>query len=150
MKKLCIVIIGLTAILALPLLAEDLKLGKPIVIESVTPISDILNQPDKYLGKDVRIEGEITAVCQAMGCWMNLRDSGTGQTIQVKVDDGVIVFPKDGKGRKAIAQGKLEKVAVSKEELQRQAMESGQKVDTSKITEGRTVYRIKAEGAVIK
>jgi len=85
-----------------------------------------------------------------MGCWINVKDASTSEVIQVKVDDGVIVFPKDGAGKKVVAQGKLEKVVVTKEELQHQAEESGKKVDTSKITGGKTTYRIKGEGAIIK
>ena len=149
MKKICIAILGIAALIALPLLAEEVKLGKPIAVKSATPIKDILSQPDKYLGKDVLIEGEITEVCQNMGCWINVKDASTSEVIQVKVDDGVIVFPKDGAGKKVVAQGKLEKVAVTKEELQHQAEESGKKVDTSKITGGKTIYRIKGEGAII-
>jgi len=150
MKKICIAILGIAALIALPLLAEEVKLGKPIAVKSATPIRDILSQPDKYLGKDVLIEGEITEVCQNMGCWINVKDASTSEVIQVKVDDGVIVFPKDGAGKKVVAQGKLEKVVVTKEELQHQAEESGKKVDTSKITGGKTTYRIKGEGAIIK
>jgi hypothetical protein len=149
MKKICIAILGIAALIALPLLAEEVKLGKPIAVKSATPIKDILSQPDKYLGKDVLIEGEITEVCQNMGCWINVKDASTSEVIQVKVDDGVIVFPKDGAGKKVVAQGKLEKVVVTKEELQHQAEESGKKVDTSKITGGKTIYRIKGEGAII-
>ena len=150
MKKVCVAILGVAVFLALPLLAEEVKLGKPIAVESATPIKDILSQPQKYLGKDVRIEGEITEVCQNMGCWINVKDASTSEVIQVKVDDGVIVFPKEGAGKKVIAQGKLEKVVVTKEELQHQAAESGKKIDISKITEGKTTYRIKGEGAIIK
>ncbi len=150
MRKICLVAIGVVLLAALPVLAEELKLGKPIAITSVTPIKDILSQPDKYLGKEVRIEGEIVEVCQNMGCWIHVKDASTNQTIQVKVNDGEIVFPKEGAGRKVIAQGKLEKVMVSKEELQHQALESGRKADSSKITEGKMIYRIRGEGAILK
>lgn len=154
MKKVCIAILGMAVLAALPLLAEEMRLGKPIAVKSATPIRDILSQPDKYLGKDVRIEGEITEVCQNMGCWINVKDASTNEIIQVKVNDGEIVFPKDGAGRKVVAQGKLEKLAMTKEQyiasLEHQAMESGRKVDTSKIVEGKTIFRIKGEGAIIR
>jgi hypothetical protein len=149
MKKSGMAILGIAALMAFPLLAAEMKLGGPIAITSATLIRDILSDPDKYLGRDVRIEGEITEVCQNMGCWINVRDASTNAGIQVKVNDGEIVFPKDGAGRKAIVQGKLEKVTVSKEELEHQAKESGKKVDISKIAGPKIVYRIKGEGAVI-
>ncbi len=150
MKKLVAANLAFALLAALPLLAGEIKLGKPVKIASPTPIKSILSQPDKYLGKDVRVEGEITEVCQNMGCWINIKDASTNDVIQIKVDDGVIVFPKDAAGKQVVAQGKVEKVAVSKEELERQAMESGRKVDTSRITAGKVVYRLKGEGAIIR
>jgi RecJ-like exonuclease len=150
MKIVGVAVLGMAVLSTLPLRAEELKLGKPISIESATPIKDILARPDQYLGKHVRIEGEIVEVCQNMGCWINIKQPGTNQIIQVKVNDGEIVFPKDGAGRMVIAQGKLERVLVSKEELQRQAEESGKRADPSAITEGKMIYRIKGEGAVVR
>ncbi len=150
MKKLVAANLGFALLAALTVLAGEIKLGKPVKITASTPIKTILSQPDKYLGKDVRVEGEITEVCQNMGCWITIKDASTNDVIQVKVDDGVIVFPKDAAGKQVVAQGKVEKVAVSKEELERQAMESGRKVDTSKIIAGKLVYRLKGEGAVIR
>jgi len=49
MKKICIAILGIAALIALPLLAEEVKLGKPIAVKSATPIKDILSQPDIYI-----------------------------------------------------------------------------------------------------
>jgi RecJ-like exonuclease len=110
------------------------KLGKPVDIQTVTPIKAIMETPDKYLGKDVKIEGEITKVCQMAGCWILVKDSSSPDPIMVKVDDGVIVFPKDGAGKKVVAQGKLEKVA---DEAQQEA---GSK----------SPYRLKGSGAVVQ
>ena len=110
------------------------KLGKPVDIDTVTPIKTIMENPDKYLGKEVKIEGEITKVCQMAGCWIMVKDSSSPDPIMVKVDDGVIVFPKDGAGKKVVAQGKLEKVA---DEAQQEA---GSK----------SPYRLKGSGAVVQ
>ncbi|HYK90922.1 MAG TPA: DUF4920 domain-containing protein [Acidobacteriota bacterium] len=150
MNKTRSAVLVITVLLAIPALADEMKLGKAVAIKSATPIKEILSQPDKYLGKDIRIDGEITEVCQNMGCWINVKDASTNESIQVKVDDGEIVFPKDGAGRKVAVQGKLEKVLVSKEELEHQAKESGRKVDPSKYSAGKLIYRIRGEGAVIQ
>jgi hypothetical protein len=135
-------------------MAAEIKLGAPIAIKDATTIRDLLATPDKYLGKNVRLEGEIVEVCQMMGCWIKLHDASSKEIIQVKVEDGVIVFPKDGAGKQASVQGKVEKLVLSKEEyvesLKHEAAEGGKKIDTSKITEGKTIYRIRGEGAVIK
>ena len=147
-------ILLMTLLLALPGWAAEMNLGKPIDVKKTTSIRELLTNPDQYLGKDVKIEGEITAVCQNMACWINVRDSSTAETITVKVNDGEIVFPKDGTGRKVVTQGRFEKIDMTKEQyvayLQHQAVESRTKVDTSNITAGKAVYRIKGSGAVIE
>ncbi len=144
----------ISVLLALPLHAAELNLGKPLDVQKTTTIKELLANPDKYLGKDVKVEGEITAVCQNMACWINVKDGSTPETITVKVNDGEIVFPKDGTGRKVVAQGKFEKIDMTREQyiayLQHQAVESGTRVDTSNVTAGRAVYRIKGSGAVIQ
>jgi hypothetical protein len=135
-------------------LAAEMNLGKPIDVKQTTTIKELLTNPDKYLGKDVKIEGEITAVCQNMACWINVKDGSTPETITVKVNDGEIVFPKDGAGRKVVAQGRFEKLDMTKEQyiayLQHQAIESHTKIDTSKISAAQAVYRIKGSGAMVQ
>ncbi len=150
MRRFFVAMLQTGLFLAIPLMAEELKLGKPIELTSSTTIKELLSRPGEYLGKDVRIEGEIVEVCQHMGCWINVRDASSDALIQVKVNDGEIVFPKNGSGKQVVVQGRLEKVLVSKEELQRQAIESGKKVDSASITEAKVIYRIKGDGAIVK
>jgi RecJ-like exonuclease len=134
MKKSCLLMLIGLLIVTYPLTAAEQKLGKPIDLKTTTPIKAILAEPEKYLGKEVRVEGEITQVCQMAGCWIMVKDASSSDPIMVKVDDGVIVFPKDGAGKKVVAQGKLEKVA---DEAQKEA---GSK----------SPYRLKGSGAVVQ
>ncbi len=138
----------------LPLMAGETKLGKPVSVTNPTPINEIMANPEKYLGKDVMIEGEITSVCQRQGCWIDVRDSSFPEPMRVKVNDGEIVFPKNSAGKKVAAQGTVEKLVYTKEQylqqLKHDEMESGKKADLSKVTGGVTVYRLKGQGAVIK
>jgi Domain of unknown function (DUF4920) len=140
--------------LSFTLVAAEIKLGKPVDVQAVTKVADLLAKPEQYIGKTVRIEGKITEVCQMMQCWIKVDDGSTKEPMQVKVDDGVITFPKDGAGKHAVAQGEFAKITMTKEEyisqLQREAKEKGKTADTSKITEGKTIYRINGTGAVIE
>jgi hypothetical protein len=137
-----------------PLLSADLKLGKSVDIQTPTAIRDILANPEKYVGKEVMIEGEIKAVCQMAGCWIDIKDSSSPEAMQVKVNDGEIVFPKDGAGKKVSAQGTVEKLVLDREayiaKLKHDEQESGKKADLSKVTGGVTIYRIKGKGAVVR
>ena len=139
---------------AMPLIAEELRLGKPIDVTSVTAIPDLLARPDAYVGKTVLIEGTITEVCQNMGCWINIKDTSSGEVLQIKVNDGDIVFPKESVGKKAVAQGTFTKQVMTRDRLaawlKHEAEESGKKFDPSTVKEGKTVYQIKGSGAVIR
>ena len=134
MKRVCCAILVMTVFAALLLVAGEQKLGQGVTLKTATPVKELLTKPEKYLGKDVMVEGEITQVCQMEGCWIMIKDASSSEPIMVKVDDGVIVFPKDGAGKKVAAQGKLEKVA---DEAQKEAGST-------------SAYRIKGTGAVLK
>lgn len=134
MKKSVCAILVLTLLVALPLIAAEKKLGKGVSIKTATPVKDILADPQKFLGKDVMVDGEMTQVCQMAGCWVMVKDASSEASIMVKVQDGVIVFPKDGAGKKIAVQGKLEKVA---DEAQQEAGST-------------SPYRIAGTGAILK
>lgn len=130
----------------------DRKLGAPLTNGDAMPLAMLLSAPDPYVGKTVQVKATVTEVCEAMGCWMNLTDDA-GHRLRVKVDDGVLVFPKDSVGKTAIAEGKLEKHVMTKQQViaagREEAQESGRKFDASKVKSGKTVYELAGSGAVI-
>ena len=92
--------------------AEPAKFGTGVSLETATPIARLVERPTAFEGKTIRVEGVVTAVCTQMGCWMALAAAGdaSGQTVMLKVDDGVIVFPVTAKGKRAVAEGVVERV----------------------------------------
>ena len=149
MKQTLIVLI-LTTSLAL---AAEVKLGKPLTLTESVSVDKLLAKPDDFVGKTVQVKGKVTEVCQMMGCWMLLGDPETGKTVKIKVDDGVIVFPKDAAGKMVIAEGKLVKLELTKEQViaraKHEAEEQKRKFDPSKIKSGETIYQIEGAGAVL-
>ena len=133
--------------------AGELKLGEPLTLKQQVPIAQLSAQPDAYVGKVVQVKGTVRDVCRKMGCWMELVDEASGKGVRIKVEDGVIVFPKEAICRTAIAEGKLAKLALSKEQALAQAKheaeENNRKFDPAAVTSGQTIYRIQAAGAVI-
>lgn len=120
--------------------------------EKVT-IEALIANPDRYVDKLVQVEGIVTDVCPKRGCWMNITSQAGEQTVRIKVDDGVIVFPLDAKGRHARAEGKFSYRKLSKEEsisyLQHIAEEKKQPFDPASVTSELTIYTLKGTGAVI-
>lgn len=127
--------------------------GEGVTGSDSTKISAILEDPEGYAGKVVRVRGKVIEVCQRMGCWMDIEDS-SGR-IQIKVDDGVIVFPTSAVGKESIAEGKVEILDLTKEQyagwLEHLAEEKGETFDPASV--GNPPYkivRIRGTGAEIE
>jgi hypothetical protein len=141
------------ALAALCLNAADQKVGKPITVKTPVTVDALLAKPAASVGKTVAVKGKVTEVCQAMGCWMNLVGE-SGKSIRVQVGhDGAIVFPKEGVGKMAIAEGKLEKTEMTKEEAiaaaKHEADDAGRKFDPATVKAPYVSYEISGTGAVI-
>src|SRR4029078_9993050 len=109
-------------------------------------VDEVAVSPDAYVGKIVQVKGKVTEVCQMMGCWMNLADVTSGKLLKIKVNDGDIVFPKESIGKLAIAEGKLVKIELTREQAaekaKHEAEEQGRKFDPASVKRGATIYQI--------
>lgn len=107
-----------------------------------TPIADILADPEGFAGKAVVVEGKVTGVCPKKGCWMELTDDAG--RLRVKVEDDVIVFPREAEGKRAVAAGTVQLLAMDRERyvgwMRHLAEELGEPFDESSI--GEPPYRI--------
>lgn len=128
--------LALLALLA-PLSAVAETYGGGVTLAETTSIGKILAEPDAWVGKHVRVEGEITDVCPMKGCWMEISEP-EGDRIRIKVADGVMVFPVEGKGKRAIAEGVVEAIPMSREQyvgyLGHLAEEKGETFDPATVT----------------
>ena len=128
--------------------------GKGVHLQETTKISDILDNPDAYLGKQVRVAGMIIEVCAKRGCWVYIASDRPYEKIQIKVTDGEIVFPMSASGHQATVEGIVEELNMSKDDLLRYkkhlAEEKGVPFDPSTIKEGEKIIRIIGIGAEIE
>jgi hypothetical protein len=140
------------AIAVAALSAADLKLGKPLTLKEPLPLATVLAKPAEYVGKTVQVKGKITEVCQMMGCWMELAND-EGQKLRIKVNDGEIGFPKDSAGKMAVAEGRFDKIELTKEQTatraEEEAKEKGRKFDPASVKGPMTIYQIQGSGAII-
>ena len=79
--------------------------GAPFTIEEVTTSKDIFSDPEKFVGKTLRVEGKVSDVCQKMGCWMVITEGDKSMRITTK-DHGFFVA-KDGAGSTCHIEGKV-------------------------------------------
>lgn len=135
--------------------------GAGVSIAEATPIAAIMAAPESYVGKEVRVEGKVKEVCEMAGCWMEMVAADPGAEgaapgeLKVKVKDGEIVFPVAARGKEAVAQGKVERLEMSRDKyLKHQkhlAKEQGREFDEASVVgEGPfRLYQVAGTGALI-
>ena len=123
--------------------------GTAPTVPEATPIAQLLAKPADFQGKTVRVEGVVTGVCTMMGCWMALAptDAPKGPAILIKVDDGVIVFPTSARGKRATAQGVVERVGTTRRARKPPASMRSTRAVARPIAP--TTWQIKATGAIV-
>ncbi|HVJ91985.1 MAG TPA: DUF4920 domain-containing protein [Labilithrix sp.] len=85
-----------------------LRLGAPIEASAEkVALADIAKQPSTYTGKTFATTGTVTAVCQHMGCWMEIKDDTS--EAHIKMAGHAFFVPKTASGRKARVLAKLVK-----------------------------------------
>jgi hypothetical protein len=133
-------------------LSAETRLGKPLSRHEPVPIATILASPGEYVGRTVQVKGKASEVCEMMGCWINLVET-RDQSMRIKVNDGDIVFPRSVVGKTVVAEGKLMKLELSREQAiaraRHEAEEQGREFDPDAIKSGTTIYQIQGEGALI-
>lgn len=128
--------------------------GEALSGVSVVRIAELTDEPDKYVGEKVRVAGLVEDVCPMKGCWIDILERDSRETIRFKVADGVIVFPVEAKGQEVVAEGVLRKHEMSKRRavrwLRHLAEEKGESFDESSVTGPMTFYQIEGLGAELK
>jgi hypothetical protein len=95
--------------------AEVIKRGNKIGNKSPTvSLEEIFKNPGKYENKKIIIVGTVDAVCQKKGCWMELVPAAGEQGVRVRFKDYGFFVPKDAKGYKVRAEGKIKLVTLTK------------------------------------
>lgn len=102
--RLLAVAAAAAAWLATAAIADPVQVGAPVTVKKPVKIAQLAKQPERYVGKTVRLEGTVKAVCQGMGCWVEVAD-GRGASFLAKSLDESVLLPKDCAGRKVVVQG---------------------------------------------
>jgi hypothetical protein len=121
--------------------------GQGVALNEATPLTTVIATPSNYEGKTVRVEGVVTSVCEEMGCWLALApsDAKGDKTLIIQVEHGVVVFPMSARGRRAAAEGIVER--VGSRESRAAAEEHAKQEGRSAADAGQ--WQIKASGALL-
>jgi hypothetical protein len=84
--------------------AAPVRLGEPISGAAVA-LTDVAANPSAYRGKPLVTTGTVTAVCQEMGCWMEIKDD-RGQA-HIRMHGHSFFVPKTASGHHAKVEATL-------------------------------------------
>ncbi len=129
---------------------EKTVYGEGVTLTKSVPIAELMADPEAWVGKKVRVEGLVVDVCKKRGCWMELA-GGEGQpSIRIKVDDGVIVFPVEARGRQAVAEGVFTRIVLDDGIKKEHEHEGHDDSACQKETRPGVIYLVRGTGAVIR
>lgn len=143
--KIISTIVAFLLMISTTVIAKEQVYGKGISLTEITKISTILANPESFENKKVLVEGLVTSVCEARGCWMFLASDKNFQEIKIKVLDGVIVFPMSAQGKMAKVEGVLE----DSNNLDAYEKKNHKYSEKKHEKKEEPAYRIRALGAVI-
>jgi hypothetical protein len=76
-------------------------------------VAELLSNPSQYVGRSVRLEGDVVGMCHHRRAWFALRDPGaTDQQYLRVVTAPAFLVPQGSMGSRATAEGKVDAVDV--------------------------------------
>lgn len=154
MRILCGLVLLLSSLLITSPAVGETVYGEGIAGFRKVAISDLVANPDGYVDQKVQVEGLVLDVCPMRGCWIEIASDEEFQSLRFKVEDGVISFPVEAKGRHVVAEGVFRKYTLSREDVlaraKHRAEEKGEAFDESTVTGPETLYQIEGIGARVE
>ena len=157
MNRLETRLLALVLLLVLPagaaVASDSTRYGDELSDLATLRIGELLAHPERYVDQRVKVEGLVEDICPMKGCWIEILEQQSQQTIRFKVQDDVIVFPAEARGRQVVAEGILRKHEMSKQQaidwLRHLAEEKGEPFDESTVTGPLDFYQIEGLGAEV-
>ena len=133
--------------------SADAVFGEPLSDAAPVRIAELTADPEAYVGRNVKVVGLVDDICPMKGCWVDILDRQSRETIRLKVQDDVIVFPAEARGREIVAEGMLRRLQLSPTQavawLRHAAVERGETFTEPAEPEALTIYQIEGSGAVV-
>jgi hypothetical protein len=88
-------------------------------------LAKVMENPSKYAGKTVRVEGVIVRSCKMEGCWAELAPDANSKSVRVKMKDHAFFIPLQSAGFKARAEGVFTVKTLTKEQVDHMIKDDG-------------------------
>ena len=106
-----------------------LKRGAPIGKAAKASLAKVIENPAKFAGKTVRVEGVIVRSCKMEGCWAELAPTANGKSVRVNMKEHGFFIPLQSAGATARVEGTVSVKTLSKEHVDHLINEDGAKFD---------------------
>lgn len=118
-----------------------IKRGAAIGKSKKVSLKKIFKNPEKYVGKTVRVNGYVVRSCKKEGCWAELGDKADSKkTIRVKMKDHAFFIPLKSAGYRVLTEGVFSIKTLSEKEVKHLMEDDG--AEFEKINADGTVTEI--------
>lgn len=94
-------------------IAAGLAIGEPMQQREILTLATVQSSPAEHFNQTLLVEARITAVCQSMGCWMQIADGERVAMVRWEEGcEGRYSFPKDSVGERVLIQGSFYAMAI--------------------------------------
>jgi Domain of unknown function (DUF4920) len=107
-----------------------LKRGEAIGKAEKVSLAKVLDDPAKFSGRKVMVEGLIVRSCKAQGCWAELAPDKAGKSVRVTMKDSSFFIPLQSAGAEARAEGVFSIKALGKEHVDHSTKGDADKPET--------------------
>lgn len=132
---------------------SDKYFGEKIKTKKAISYEDLILQMEKQDTVEALVEGNVEAVCQAKGCWMEVgsKTNPDAAKIFVKFKDYAFFMPKDLAGSTVVFRGKAFKEIIPVDDLKHYAEDAGKsQAEIDAIVKPEVRLRFMADGVAIK
>jgi hypothetical protein len=132
---------------------SDKYFGEKIKTKKAISYEDLILQMEKQDTVEALVEGNVEAVCQAKGCWMEVgsKTNPDAAKIFVKFKDYAFFMPKDLAGSTVVFRGKAYKEIIPVDDLKHYAEDAGKsQAEIDAIVKPEVRLRFMADGVAIK
>lgn len=128
-RSLPLLLLALCACVIPPTLPPGQAIGEPMVRQDAVRFAVIDANPPAYFERSLLVEATIVAVCQKVGCWMQVEDEGRSAMVRWESGcGGKYAFPPGAVGRRVLIQGSFYPKSISEEDAQHLQQEAAEGV----------------------
>ncbi len=104
-----------------------LKRGAAIGTSKKVSLNKVLEDPSKFTGKTVLIEGVVVRSCKTEGCWAEVAENKESKSVRIKMKDHKFFIPLESAGAWARVEGSVQVKTLSKAQVDHMIEEDGAK-----------------------